>query len=135
AFPEQTRAPAIESETELDVPVIASGFRNPWAVAFLPDGRMLVTEKATGTLYVVTAVGEQTAVTGLPAVDARGQGGLLDGEVAADHAASGRVYCSYAEPRVVGFGLTGARGRLVDDGTPHVEIVQVFLRMMPTMEW
>ena len=134
AFPEQTRAPAIESETELDVTVIASGFRNPWAVAFLPDGRMLVTEKATGTLYVVTAAGEKTAVTGLPAVDARGQGGLLDVEVAPDHAESGRVYWSYAEPRVGGNGLTVARGRLVDDGTPHVENVQVVFRMMPTME-
>ena len=134
AFPGQTRAPAMESQTELDVTVIASGFRNPWAIAFLPDGRMLVTEKPTGTLYIVTATGEKTAVTGLPQVDGRGQGGLLDVELSPDYAQDGLLYWSYAEPRQGGNGLAVARGRLVDEGAPRVEAVQVVFRMMPTME-
>ena len=58
---------------------VAEGLVNPWGLAFLPDGRMLVTEKA-GRLRIVSADGKQLSepVAGLPTVDARGQGGLLD---------------------------------------------------------
>jgi glucose/arabinose dehydrogenase len=56
AFPGQTRAPAVITRTPLQVTEIASGFDRPWAIAFLPDGRMLVTEKP-GRLRIVTAGG------------------------------------------------------------------------------
>ena len=56
AFPGQTRAPAVRTRTPLQVTEIASGFDKPWAIAFLPDGRMLVTEKP-GHLRIVTAAG------------------------------------------------------------------------------
>ena len=66
------------SNVAYDVQVIAKGLENPWALAFLPDGRMLVTEQP-GRLRVVAKDGTLSApVTGLPAVDANGQGGLLD---------------------------------------------------------
>ncbi|MCP3105032.1 PQQ-dependent sugar dehydrogenase [Myxococcus sp. K15C18031901] len=135
AFPGQTRAPAIQTKTPIQVTEIASGFRNPWAIAFLPDQRMLVTEKATGSLYIVTQQGAKSpAVSGLPAVDARGQGGLLDVEVSPDYAESQRIYWTYSEPRTGGNGLTVARARLVDGAQPRVENVQIIFRMMPTLE-
>ncbi|RKH52970.1 PQQ-dependent sugar dehydrogenase [Corallococcus sp. AB050B] len=135
AFPGQTRVPAIQTKTALQVTEIASGFRNPWAIAFLPDQRMLVTEKATGSLYIVTQQGAKSpAIKGLPAVDARGQGGLLDVEVGPDYAQSGLIYWTYSEPRQGGNGLAVARARLVDGAQPAVEGVQVIFRMMPTLE-
>ncbi|AGC46587.1 putative lipoprotein [Myxococcus stipitatus DSM 14675] len=135
AFPGQTRVPAIQTKTPLDVVEIASGFRNPWAIAFLPDQRMLVTEKATGSLYIVTQQGAKSPkVSGLPAVDARGQGGLLDVEVGPDYATSQLIYWTYSEPRSGGNGLAVARARLVDGALPRVENVQVIFRMMPTLE-
>ncbi|MFY2557350.1 PQQ-dependent sugar dehydrogenase [Corallococcus terminator] len=135
AFPGQTRAPAIQSQTAIQVTEIASGFRNPWAIAFLPDQRMLVTEKTTGSLYIVTPQGAKSpAVTGLPAVDARGQGGLLDVEVGPDYAQSQLIYWTYAEPRQGGNGLAVARAKLVDGAQPRVDNVQVIFRMMPTLE-
>ncbi|AFE11068.1 putative lipoprotein [Corallococcus coralloides DSM 2259] len=135
AFPGQTRVPAIQTKTPLKTTEIASGFRNPWAIAFLPDQRMLVTEKATGSLYIVTQKGEKSAaVSGLPSVDARGQGGLLDVEVGPDYATSQLIYWTYTEPRQGGNGLAVARARLVDGAQPRVENVQVIFRMMPTLE-
>ncbi|MCE9670757.1 PQQ-dependent sugar dehydrogenase [Myxococcus stipitatus] len=135
AFPGQTRVPAIQTKTPIQVTEIASGFRNPWAIAFLPDQRMLVTEKATGSLYIVTQQGAKSpAVSGLPAVDARGQGGLLDVEVSPDYAESQRIFWTYSEPRTGGNGLAVARARLVDGAQPRVENVQIIFRMMPTLE-
>lgn len=135
AFPGQTRAPAVETRTPLRVTEIATGFDEPWAVAFLPDGRMLVTEKPTGKLYVVTSAGKKSApVAGLPPVDGRGQGGLLDVEVAPDFARSGLVYWTYYEPRKGGNGLAVARARLVFATEPRVEGVQIIFRMQPTLD-
>jgi glucose/arabinose dehydrogenase len=135
AFPGQTRVPAIQTKTALQVTEIASGFRNPWAIAFLPDQRMLVTEKPTGSLYIVTPQGAKSpAVAGLPRVDGRGQGGLLDVEVGPDYAQSGLIYWTYYEPRSGGNGLAVARAKLVEGAQPRVEGVQVIFRMMPTLE-
>lgn len=93
AFPGQTRAPAVKTAARLEVTEIASGFNKPWALAFLPDGRMLVTEKPTGALYVVTARGEKSpAVLGLPKVDGRDQGGLLDIEPGRSFARDRMIY-------------------------------------------
>src|SRR5688572_20193934 len=72
AFSGQTGAPEVTSKTKLEVTEIARGFDHPWAIAFLPDGRMLVTEKPTGKLFIVTAEGKKSAaVAGLPKVDGR----------------------------------------------------------------
>jgi glucose/arabinose dehydrogenase len=114
---------------------IASGFNKPWAIAFLPDGRSLVTEKPTGNLYIVTQEGQKSRpVAGLPAVDGRNQGGLLDVEVAPDFATSRLIYWSYYEPRQGGNGLAVARARLNDGGSPSIENLQIIFRMQPTIE-
>jgi glucose/arabinose dehydrogenase len=135
AFPGQTRAPAVKTRTPLQVTEIAAGFDHPWAIAFLPDGRLLVTEKPTGRLFVVGLDGKRSpAVRGLPPVDGRGQGGLLDVELPPDFARSGLVYWTYYEPRKGGNGLAVARARLVAGPEPRVEGVEVIFRMQPTLE-
>jgi aldose sugar dehydrogenase len=135
AFPGQTRVPAIQTKTAFRVTEVASGFKNPWAIAFLPDQRMLVTEKSTGSLYIVTPQGAKSpAIAGLPRVDARGQGGLLDVEVGPDYAQSGLIYWTYYEPREGGNGLAVARAKLVEGEQPRVEDLRIIFRMMPTLE-
>lgn len=132
----QTRAPEVRSRTALQVTPIASGLRSPWAVAFLPDGRMLVTEKSPGALRVIGADGQVSApVVGLPRVDDRNQGGLLDVVTAPDYAQSGLIYWTYSEPREGGNGTAVARGRVVlDANPPRMEGVQIIFRMMPTLD-
>lgn len=78
---------------------VASGLVNPWSLAFLPEGGLLVTERP-GRLRRVAPNGQlvAAAVTGVPAVSAAGQGGLFDVVLAADFASSRRLYLSYAEP-------------------------------------
>ncbi|RKI32337.1 PQQ-dependent sugar dehydrogenase [Corallococcus sp. AB004] len=135
AFPQQTRAPEVKTRTPIVVTEIASGFNKPWAIAFLPDGRFLVTEKPTGSLYIVTATGKKSPpVAGLPKVDGRGQGGLLDVEVGPDYAKSGLIYWTYYEPREGGNGLAVARAKLVAGPKPRIKGLQVIFRMQPTLE-
>ena len=79
------------------VEVVAEGLEHPWSLAFLPDGRMLVTERA-GRLRVIGADGALSApIEGVPAVHAESQGGLFDVLPARDFADSGRIYLSYAD--------------------------------------
>src|SRR5688572_22496742 len=114
AFAGQTDAPERKSNVAFDVVTVTEGLENPWGLAFLPNGKMLVTERP-GRLRVVTADGKMSEpVTGLPAVDARGQGGLLDVAIDPNFASNSYVYWSYAEP---GDGVNNtavARGKFVD---------------------
>ena len=136
AFPGQTRAPAIHTRTPFEVTEVAGGFDQPWALAFLPDGRMLVTEKHDGELFVLSADGKQKSppVEGVPRVDGREQGGLLDIEVGPDYATSGLVYLAYYEARQRGNGLAVARGRLLSTGNPRLQDPKVIFRMEPTLD-
>ena len=86
-------------------------FDAPFAMAFLPDGRLLVTEKA-GHLKLRAANGDVSDIAGVPAVAEGGQGGLLDVAVAPDFATSHAIYLSYSEPRDGGSQLALARGTL-----------------------
>lgn len=90
-----------------------SSFNEPWAMTFLPDGRMLVTEKR-GRLYIVTQEGAKSRpVEDTPDVDYRGQGGLGDVILHPDYADNGLIYLSYAEAGVGNVrGAAVARGRL-----------------------
>ncbi len=113
---------------DLKVVSVARGLANPWAVAFLPDGRFLVTERA-GRLRIVERDGRLgEAVAGLPAVDASGQCGLLDVALDPKFAANALVYWSYAEAGEGGNSTAVARGRL--QGNRLVE-VQVIFRQLP----
>ncbi len=115
---------------------MASGLQNPWGLTFLPDGRMLVTERP-GRLRIVTPDGKLSEpVAGLPAVDARNQGGLLGITLDPAFATNHLVYWSYAEPRDGGLTNTAvARGRLVEESaaTPRLDNVQVIYHQTPSM--
>ena len=103
-------------------------FASPFALAFLPDGRLLVSEKA-GRIKLRGKDGQVTDVTGVPAVAAGGQGGLLDVAPAPDFAKSRVIYWSYSEPREDGSSLALARGRLAEaGGTAKLEGVEVIWR-------
>jgi aldose sugar dehydrogenase len=134
AFPGQTRAPYRPAGVDFDVQVVAQGLEHPWGMAFLPDGAMLVTERP-GRLRIVGADGALSpAAEGLPAVDARGQGGLFDLALDPAFAENGLIYWSYAQPRDGGNGTAVARGRLVRGAAPRVEDVQVIWQMRPTLD-
>jgi glucose/arabinose dehydrogenase len=135
AFAGQTRAPLAASRTKFEVVEVATGLEKPWAIAFLPDRRMLVTEKIAGRLRIVSPSGEKSApVSGVPKVDGGDQGGLLDVELGPDYAESNLIYVSYYEPRENGNGLAVARARLVDDAAPRLSELSVIFRMQPTLD-
>jgi glucose/arabinose dehydrogenase len=130
AFAGQTRAPFRTAGVRFEVRTVATGLEHPWGLAFLPDGAMLVTERP-GRLRVVGAGGALSPpVAGLPEVDARGQGGLLDVAVGPDET----VYLSYAEPREGGNGTAVARARLVRGEAPRLDRLEVIWRMTPTLD-
>jgi glucose/arabinose dehydrogenase len=112
AFPSQTRGPYQPTNVAFEVKTVVQGLDHPWGLAFLPDGRMLVTEK-NGRMRLVTPDGKLSPpIGGIPAVDARQGGGLLDVEVDPDYARNHLIYWAYSEPRGNGAGLTVARARL-----------------------
>ncbi|MEP7032154.1 MAG: PQQ-dependent sugar dehydrogenase, partial [Pseudolabrys sp.] len=85
------------SAGEVTVQTVASGLDHPWGLAFLPDGRMLVTERP-GRIRIVAADGKLSpALANVPPVFARGQGGMLDVILDRDFATNRAIYFSYAE--------------------------------------
>ncbi len=135
AFPGQTRAPSMRTSVPLQVTEVASGLASPWGFEFLPDGRVIFTERA-GQMRILGTDGKLSApLAGLPKVLFEGQGGLLD--VALDPAfdSNSLVYFSYAEPRDGGNGTALARGRLTESGgQPALVEVQVLFRQLPTIQ-
>jgi glucose/arabinose dehydrogenase len=133
AFAAQTRAPAVVSNVAFDVTVVTKELNRPWAVEPLPGGDLLVTEKG-GRMRVVSAAGAVGApLAGLPAVDARGQGGLLDVALSPRFATDRTVFWSFSEPRSGGNATSVARGVLSADRT-RLEQVRVILRAQPTYD-
>ncbi len=123
---------AQEAESPFAVSPVAT-FNEPWAMTFLPDGRMLVTEKR-GHLYVVTQEGEKSRpVEEVPNVDYRGQGGLGDVILHPDFSENQLVYLSYAESGIGNVrGAAVARGRLLTAGSDiSLEDVEVIWRQNP----
>jgi glucose/arabinose dehydrogenase len=133
AFPEQTRAPGLKSEFPIDVSAVAKGLNGAWAFEFLPDGRILVTERR-GNLRIVGKDGTLSEpIKGLPKVYFEGQGGLLDVALDPQFASNRTIYWTYAEPREGGNGTALAKGVLSADDT-KLEKVQVIFRQMPTFQ-
>ncbi len=135
AFPGQTRAPERKSNVAFDVVTVVDGLKFPWGMAFLPDRRILVTEKP-GQLRIVGTDGKLSEpVAGVPRVDYRSQGGLLGIVIDPDFASNHLVYLSFAEPHDDGTNNTAvARGRLNDQATPaKLEDVQVIYHQQPSM--
>jgi len=124
------RSPEIIKTKEHDIRItkIVTGLEHPWSLAFLPDGRMLVTERP-GRLRMIKddrLVAEPVA--GLPPIEAHGQGGLLDVALHPNFVENQLIYFSYAGPGEGGISTEVARGKLVDN---HLEDVQVIFRQQP----
>lgn len=116
-----------------DVQVVAD-FESPWAMTFLPDGRMLITEKG-GTLYVVSSDGQQrTRVGGIPTVSSEGQGGLMDVVLHPGFARNRLVYFSYSEAGEGGKGVVLARGAFAGGEQPVLERVETLFRASPYVQ-
>jgi glucose/arabinose dehydrogenase len=110
---------------------VVTDFESPWAMTFLPDGRMLITEKA-GTLYVVSADGQRrTRIDGIPAVSSEGQGGLMDVVLHPGFAKNRFVYFSYSEASQGGKGVVLARGTFADGEQPALQNVETLFRATP----
>jgi glucose/arabinose dehydrogenase len=123
----ETEGPAIHVQT------LAGGLSHPWGLAFLPDGSMLVTERP-GTLRHVTADGKVSEpLSGVPEVDARNQGGLLDVALDPDFAGNRLVYLSYAEAGDGGNGTAVARG-VLDEDRGALSEVEVVFRQQPKLD-
>jgi glucose/arabinose dehydrogenase len=115
------------------VVVVAKGLEKPWAIEPLPNGDLLVTEK-TGRMRVVSATGAiGEPLTGVPQVDARGQGGLLDVALSPSFATDRTIYWSYSEPREGGNATSVARG-VLSDSSRGVEQVNVIFRALPVYD-
>lgn len=133
AFEGQTRINGVKTKTPYKVEVIAEGLKNPWAVAALPDGRLVITEKA-GTLRIATIAGVLGgAITGFPAVDDRGQGGLLDVVAAPDFNTSRMLYftlAEFAENKSEGSLTAVGKGKLSADES-KIENFEIIFRAIP----
>jgi glucose/arabinose dehydrogenase len=124
-----------ESSLPFNMTAVAN-FQLPWRIAFLPDGRMLITEKV-GPVWLVTQKGEKTPVAGVPPVVAVGQGGMLGVFTSPTFARDQNVYLTYAEPGAADDGrnassLVLARAKLVAKGdTARLDGLKVLWRQMP----
>jgi glucose/arabinose dehydrogenase len=130
AFKGQTRIEGIKTKTTLDVKVLAEGLKRPWGITILPDGRLLITEK-TGTMKIVTTSGMVSEpITGLPAVNSGGQGGLLGLTTDPAFSKNRIVYWVFSEKTSIGNLTAVAKGTLSAD-EKKMENVSVIYRADP----
>jgi glucose/arabinose dehydrogenase len=131
----QTNAGELKPEADLPFTLTqVATFNLPWRIAFLPDGRMLVTEKV-GPVWLVTQQGEKTQLENVPAVRAQGQGGMLGVFLSPKYSTDHYVYLTYSEPGDGGSSLALARARLaLGEGKASLEGLEVIWRQMPKGE-
>ncbi|MBL8790801.1 MAG: PQQ-dependent sugar dehydrogenase [Rhizobiales bacterium] len=125
----QNRGPlAASSQTSaVELKPVATGFDNPWGLAFLPDGTALVTERPGNLRHVALDTGVVSEpLAGVPMVDANGQGGLLGLALDPDFASNRLIYMSFAEPRDDGNATAVFRARLNADASALEEGTVIF---------
>ncbi len=133
SFQGQTRACEAKSGVVFNVTVLAKGLRNPWSVEPLPNGDLLVSEKP-GQLRIVSAQGVVgSPIAGVPKVDARGQGGLLDVALGPTFEKDRTIYFSFSEPRQGGNATSIARAVLSADAKSLAD-VRIIFRAQPTYD-
>jgi len=132
AFKEQTRAPYLPSNVAVKVETVTDALEFPWGMAFLPDGRILVSERK-GKLRLVSGSTVSPPVEGVPEVLNMAVSGMMDVAIDPDFARNHLIYWAYVEARNPGADTTVARGRLVDGPTPHLEDVKVIYRQKPDL--
>ena len=133
AFAGQTRVPGVKTTIPYQVEVINSDLQKPWGIINLPDGRFLITSK-TGYLNIVSADGKTISkVEGLPKVDDKGQGGLLDVALDPDFATNRMIFWTFSEPVSGGNHTAVAKGKLSAD-EKTIENPMVIFRATPTYD-
>lgn len=132
AFPGQTRIGAVKTTTPYQVDQLAEDLGRPWAIILLPDERFLLTEK-TGHMQIRNSDGSLAKkITGLPKVDDRDQGGLLDVALDPDYSNNKIIYWSFSEPYKKGNLTAVARGKL-NEADGRVESPTVIFRATPEL--
>jgi glucose/arabinose dehydrogenase len=128
----QTNAGTLKPEPDLPFTMTkVAEFNRPWRIAFLPDGRMLITEKV-GAVWLVSPAGEKIPVANAPAVLFQGQGGMLGVFVSPHYATDHHVYLTYSEPGEGGSSLALARATLsTGEGAASLDGLEVLWREMP----
>lgn len=132
AFEGQTRIAGVKTTTPFAGKVVAEGLKSPWGIASLPDGRLLITEKE-GTMRIVDPASEKVsdAITGIPKVDAQGQGGLLGITLDPEFESNRMVYWVFAEPVSGGNHTAVGKGKLSAD-EKKIEGASVIYQALPT---
>lgn len=134
AFTGQTRVAAVKTQTAIETKVITDKLNRPWDIVTMPDGRFLISEKSNGTLRIATPEGKiSDAITGLPEVDAQGQGGLLGLVLDPDFKDNRIVYWSFSEPNKGGNLTAVAKGKLSSD-EKRIENATVIYRAHPVYD-
>src|SRR6476661_7630052 len=118
----QAADPIISSSAgSLTIQTVASGLVNPWSLAFLPDGRMLVTERP-GRMRIVAHNGQLSPALGnVPKVYAQSQAGLMDVLLARDFDRTHTIFVCYAEPADGGGRIAVLHARLIEGETPRLD--------------
>lgn len=130
AFAGQTRIGGVKTEAAYEGKVISTDLKSPWAIAALPDGRFLVTQKR-GTMRILTSEGKiNDSITGLPEVNATGQGGLLGVTIDPAFAQNRMVYWTFSEKTPEGNCTSVAKGKLSND-EKKIENAVVIYRATP----
>ncbi|WP_337966067.1 PQQ-dependent sugar dehydrogenase [uncultured Flavobacterium sp.] len=130
AFEGQTRINGVQTNTPYQGVVLATSLSSPWGIKSLPDGRLLITEKG-GTMRIATTAGVLSApITGIPAVNAAGQGGLLGLTIDPEFTANRMVYWVFAEATTGGNNTAVAKGKLSAD-EKTIEGATVIYRAKP----
>lgn len=115
AFAGQTRISGLQTNTPYEAKILTSALTSPWGVKMLPDGKLLITQKG-GTMRIVTQTGEVgSPITGIPAVNAAGQGGLLGLCLDPEFSSNRMVYWVFSEAATGGNQTSVAKGRLSND--------------------
>jgi len=133
AFSGQTRVGAVRTNTPYQSYILTDKLERPWGLAVLPDGRLLITEKK-GSFRIVSTDGEVgEKITGMPEVDAAGQGGLLDVVTDPDFASNRMIYWSFSERQGSGNLTAVATGKLSADDR-RIEGAKVIYRAVPAYD-
>lgn len=135
AFEGQTRVAEQKLNVVFETVTVSEVLESPWGMAFLPTGEILITEKP-GRLRILGKDGKLSPpVSGLPAVDARDQGGLLGLALDPAYATNQLLYWSYAEPQKNGTNNTAvARGKLILGAEPKLDQVEVIFHQTPSLD-
>jgi len=128
AFAQRTVGEFTSEKVTFEAVVVTDGLEHPWSLAFLPDGRMLITERPGRLRVVKNSVLDPRPIKGLPAISVTGQGGLLDVVLHPGFETNRLIFLSYAAAGEGGFGTEVARARLVDHA---LENLQVIFRALP----